>query len=159
MAIALFMKVDGAPGESKKSVYKEHTELESFSWGATQPTSIHMGGGGGAGKVSFHDLTAVAPVDKAYPALLIKCASGEHISKVEIFGAKAGGDQVEYFKSTLEDVIVTGVNVSGSKGAEILVSYSFQSAKVKSEYSVQTDKGGKGATSTFGFNIKENKKI
>jgi len=59
----------------------------------------------------------------------------------------------------LEDVLVTAVDVSGSKGAEVLVNYGFQAAKLKSEYSVQTEKGGKGATSTFGWNIKENKKM
>jgi len=159
MAIALFMKVDGATGESKNAVYKDHTELDSFSWGATQPSSMHSGGGGGAGKVSFHDLTCVGKMDKAYPSVYIKCASGEHISKVEIMGAKAGGDQIEYFKITLEDVLVTNVSVSGSSGAEVVVGYSFQASKAKSEYSVQTEKGGKGATSTFGWNIKENKKM
>jgi type VI secretion system secreted protein Hcp len=159
MTIALFMKVDGAPGESRNAKHKDWTDLESFNWGASQPSTMHVGGGGGAGKVSFQDCTAVAPVDKSYPALLIKCASGEHISKVEVAASKAGGDEVEFFKVTLEDVIVTGVNVTGSQGAVTMVTYSFQAGKVKSEYSVQTDKGTKGATSEFGWNIKENKKI
>ena len=159
MAIALFLKVDGADGESANSKHKNWIDVESFHWGANQPSSMHVGGGGGAGKVSFHDLTTVANVDKSYPAMLVKCASGEHISKVEVAGSKAGGDEVEYFKITLEDVLVTSVDVSGANGAQVTVNYSFQAAKVKSEYSVQTDKGGKGATSTFGFNIKENKKV
>lgn len=159
MAIALFLKVDGADGESKNAKHANWVDLESFHWGANQPSTMERGGGGGAGKVTFHDLTAVAPVDKAYPALLIKCASGEHIGKVEIAGAKAGGDELEYFKITLEDVLVTNVDVSGAKGAEVMANYSFQAAKVKSEYSVQTDKGGKGATSSFGFDIKQNKKM
>jgi len=159
MAIALFMKVDGADGESKNSKHSNWIDLQSFHWGANQPSTMAKGGGGGAGQVSFHDCTAVASVDKAYPTLLIKCAGGDHISKVEIAGAKAGGDEMEYFKITLEDVIVTSVDVTGAVGAEVMANYSFQSAKVKSEYSVQTDKGGKGATSTFGWNIKENKKM
>ena len=158
MSIALFMKVEGADGESKNHKHTNWVDLESFHWGANQPSTMHVGGGGGAGKVSFNDLTAVAAVDKAYPAMLIKCASGEHISKVQIAGAKAGGDEVEYFKITLEDVIVTSVDVSGAQGAQVVVNYSFQAAKVKSEYSVQTDKGGKGATSEFGWDIKQNKK-
>ena len=158
MAIALFLKVDGADGESKNSKHQNWIDLQSFHWGANQPSTMATGGGGGAGKVSFHDCTAVAPMDKAYPALLIKCASGEHISKVDVAGAKAGGDEMEYFKITLEDVLVTNVDVSGASGAEVMVNYSFQAAKVKSEYSIQTEKGGKGATSTFGWDIKQNKK-
>lgn len=159
MPIALFLKVDGADGESKNSKHSNWIDLQSFRWGANQPSTMHVGGGGGAGKVSFVDLTCLAPVDKAYPALLVKCASGEHISKVQVAASKAGGDEVEYYKITLEDVLVTQVDVNGSEGAEVMVGYAFQAAKVKSEYSIQTEKGGKGATSEFGWNIKENKKI
>jgi len=152
------MKVAGATGESKNAAYKEWTDCQSFVWGATQPSSMERGGGGGAGKVQIADCVVTALVDKAYPALLIKCASGEHIDKVEIAGAKAGGDQVEYFKITLEKVMVTSVSVNGSDGAEIVASYGLQAAKLKSEYSVQTEQGGKGATSTFSWDVKENKK-
>ncbi|MDQ6620841.1 MAG: type VI secretion system tube protein Hcp [Pseudomonadota bacterium] len=159
MPIALFLKVDGADGESVNAKHVNWTDLKSFSWGANQPSTMHEGGGGGAGKVSFSDCTAVAHVDKAYPALLIKCASGEHISKVDVSCSKAGGEEMEYFKITLEDVLVTNVDVSGASGAEVLVTYSFQAAKVKSDYSVQTDKGSKGATSSFGWHIKKNIKL
>jgi type VI secretion system secreted protein Hcp len=159
MAIALFLKVDGATGESRNAAYKGWTDLDSFNWGASQPSSMHVGGGGGAGKVSYQDLTCVCSVDKAFPSLMIKCASGEHISKVEIAGAKAGGDQIEYLKITMEDVLVTHADVNGAEGAEAKVSYGFQPSKLKIEYSEQTEKGTKGATSTFGWNIKENKKM
>ena len=156
MAIALFLKVDGADGESANSKHKNWVDLESFHWGANQPSSMHVGGGGGAGKVSFHDLTTVSNVDKSYPAMLVNCASGKHIPKVQVAGAKAGGDEIEYFKITMEDVIVTSVDVSGAHGANVTVNYSFQAAKVKSEYSLQDSKGGKGATSEFGWDIKQN---
>jgi type VI secretion system secreted protein Hcp len=159
MAIALFLKVEGADGESANAKHKNWIDVESFHWGADQPSSMHVGGGGGAGKVSFQDLTCNANVDKSYPTMLVFCASGKHVSKVQIAGAKAGGDEVEYFKITLEDVLVTNVGVSGANGAQVSVNYSFQAAKVKSEYSVQTKDGGKGATSEFGWDIKENKKI
>jgi type VI secretion system secreted protein Hcp len=159
MAIALFMKVDGADGESANSKHKNWIDVESFHWGANQPSSMHVGGGGGAGKVSFHDLTAVANVDKSYPAMLVNCASGKHIPKVQVAGAEAGGNEVEYFKITLEDVLVTSVDVSGANGAQVTVNYSFQAAKVKSEYSVQSKDGSKGATSEFGWDVKQNVKV
>ncbi|HBB6715541.1 TPA: type VI secretion system tube protein Hcp, partial [Serratia marcescens] len=37
------------------------------------------------------------------------------------------------------------------------VTYSFQAAKVKQQYWEQSDKGGKGAESSAGWNIKENR--
>ena len=121
MAIALFLKVDGADGESANSKHKNWIDVESFHWGANQPSSMHVGGGGGAGTVSFHDLTTVSNVDKSYPAMLVNCSSGKHISKVQVAGAKAGGEEVEYFKITLEDVLVTSVDVSGANGAQVTV--------------------------------------
>jgi hypothetical protein len=33
MAVAMFMKIEGANGESKDSQHKEWTDIESFSWG------------------------------------------------------------------------------------------------------------------------------
>jgi type VI secretion system secreted protein Hcp len=39
----------------------------------------------------------------------------------------------------------------------VKVNYSFQAAKVKTQYWEQTNQGGKGAESQMGFNIKENR--
>ncbi len=80
----MFMKVEGVNGESKDSNHKDWTNIESFDWGAEQPGSMTSGGGGGAGKVNFNDLTVVAAIDKAAPTILKNCATGQHLSKVEI---------------------------------------------------------------------------
>jgi len=118
--------------------------------GADQPSSMHVGGGGGAGKVSFQDLTCNANVDKSYPTMLVFCASGKHVSKVQIAGARPVATRSSIQDHT-RDVLVTNVGVSGANGAQVSVNYSFQAAKVKSEYSLQTKDGGKGATSEFGW--------
>ena len=147
MAIDMFMKVEGVNGESKDSNHKDWTNIESFD-----------GGGGGAGKVNFNDLTVVAAIDKAAPTILKNCATGQHLSKVEISVCKAGGEQIEYSRTTLEDVLVTGVKFIGVQDNDALkMRYSFQAAKVKNQYWEQTDKGSKGAEVQMAFNIKENK--
>ncbi|WP_049280630.1 Hcp family type VI secretion system effector, partial [Serratia marcescens] len=130
----------------------------SFSWGASQPGNMGVGGGGGAGKVCFNDLHVNALVDKSTPALLKHCSSGKHLTKVELSVCKAGGTQVEYVKITLDDVLVTAVQYTGAGGEDTVgVTYSFQAAKVKQQYWEQSDKGGKGAESSAGWNIKENR--
>ena len=158
MAIDMFMKVEGVNGESKDSNHKDWTNIESFDWGAEQPGSMTSGGGGGAGKVNFNVLTVVAAIDKAAPTILKNCATGQHLSKVEISVCKAGGEQIEYSRTTLEDVLVTGVKFIGVQDNDALkMRYSFQAAKVKNQYWEQTDKGSKGAEVQMAFNIKENK--
>jgi len=160
MAIDMFMKVEGAGGESQDSNHKGWTDIDSFTWGATQPNSMASGGGAGAGKVSFHDLNVVAKVDKCYPAVLKHCATGKHLGQVDISMCKAGGTQIEYTKITLTDVLVTNVTVSGTNGGDaVTINYAFQAAKVKTQYWEQTAQGGKGSESQMGFSIKENKEV
>lgn len=158
MSVDMFMKVEGASGESKDSNHTGWTDIDSFTWGAIQPHSMASGGGAGVGKVAFQDLNVVAKIDKCYPAVLKHCATGKHLGKVEISLCKAGGSQIEYGKIELTDVLVTSVTVSGtSSGESTVVNYSFQAAKIKTQYWEQTNQGGKGAESQMGFDIKQNK--
>jgi len=53
----MFLKIDGIEGESTDSKHKNEIELQSFSWGATQPGSAGHGGGAGVGKVQVHDFS------------------------------------------------------------------------------------------------------
>lgn len=158
MAVDMFMKVEGASGESQDANHKGWTNISSMTWGATQPHSMASGGGAGAGKVTFHDLNVVAAIDKANPAVFKHCALGKHLGQVEISLCKAGGSQIEFTKITLTDVLVTNVTISGANAADsVIVNYSFQATKVKLQYWEQTNQGGKGAESGMGFDIKANK--
>ena len=77
---------------------------------------------------------------------------------MEVSVCKAGGEQIEYSRTTLEDVLVTAVKFIGAQENDVLkIQYSFQAAKVKNQYWEQTDKGSKGAEVQMAFNIKENK--
>ncbi|MFO1305425.1 MAG: type VI secretion system tube protein Hcp [Burkholderiales bacterium] len=158
MAIGLFLKCSGCTGESENKEYTNWTHCSSFSWGVSQPSSMERGGGGSAGLGTFADLVVTAMMDKAYPDILEKCASGDHLGKVELAGAKMGGNQWEYMKITLEDVLVTSVSVSGSDGAEVIVAFGFQGSKLTAEYSPQTAKGTKGATIPKKWDVKKNTK-
>ena len=160
MAVDMFMKIDGANGESKDANHKNWSDIISFSWGATQPGNMASGGGLGAGKASFNDLHVVARIDKAAPAVMKHCASGKHLGRIELSVCKAGGQQVEYTKITLEDVLVSSVQLSGDpKSESVTVNYAFQAARVKQQYWEQTEQGGKGAESLVAWDIKQNKEV
>lgn len=158
MAIDIFLKVDGVSGESKDSNHRDWIDVIDFNWGASQPATLTTGGGGGAGKVNFQDLKITAAIDKAAPTILKHSAIGRHIPKIEVSICKAGGEQIEYSRITLEDVIVTGVEFVGSKDAEVLfVNYAFQAVKVKNQYWEQTERGGKGPETQMAYDVKLNK--
>jgi type VI secretion system secreted protein Hcp len=158
MAIDMYLKVEGATGESQDANHKEWIDIASYSWGATQQGTMSGGGGGGAGKVSFSDLTVAANLDKATPALLKYCASGKHVSEVKLSICKAGGTQIEYSTIVLKDVIVTSVQTSNAAGLEqVAMNYSFQASQVEQHYWVQSKDGTKGAESQMGWDVKANK--
>ena len=158
MSVDMFMKIEGANGESKDSNHKDWIDIVSFSWGANQPGNMASGGGGGTGKASFNDLHVVARIDTAAPAVMKHCASGKHLGKVEVSVCKAGGEQVEYSKITLEEVLATSVQVSAGVDDEVvLVNYAFQAARVKQQYWEQTESGNKGAESLVAWDIKQNR--
>jgi type VI secretion system Hcp family effector len=78
MATDIFAKIGDIKGESVDSKHKDEIEVLSFSWGVTNSGSTSTGGG--AGKAAFQDLLIVHAIDKATPALLKACATGQHIS-------------------------------------------------------------------------------
>lgn len=133
------LELDGIKGESSDSTHPGNIELASFSWGATN-VPLLVGGGGGAGKVSFQDLHFTTSVSKASPQLFLACASGTHIKKATLFVRKAGGTQ-DYYVITLSDILVTGISQgSGTPGgtttpaAAPTESFSLNFTKIEWEY-------------------------
>ena len=158
MAVDMFLKLDPIKGESADQKHKNEIDVLSWSWGLNQTGSQHHSAGGGAGKVSVHDLHFTHWADKSTAYLIKACAKGEHIAKGILTVRKAGGQSaVEYIKITMEDLIVTSISTGGSGGEDRLtenVSLNFR--KFKYEYTAQTDKGGAGETAQFGWDVAGN---
>ena len=115
MAVDIFAKIDGIKGESLDDRHKDEVEVLSWSWGVTQSGSITLGGGGGAGKATFNDFSFTHHLDKASPNLLKACATGEHIKEATITMRKAGKGQQEFLIIKMNDIIITGVQPSGTR--------------------------------------------
>ncbi len=110
------LEIDGIKGESKDEVHKDSIEILSWSWGMSN-TSSTGSGGAGSGKVSFQDFHFVAKGGKASPQLMLACATGKHIPKAVLYGRKAGDDRrQDYYKITLEDVMISSFQQSGNGG-------------------------------------------
>ncbi|HZH34865.1 MAG TPA: type VI secretion system tube protein Hcp [Pyrinomonadaceae bacterium] len=160
-AVDYFLKIGDIDGESADSKYSKNIEIESFSWGANQTGSSSHGGGAGAGKVSMQDLHFVMKINKASPKLFLACASGQHIPKAVLVARKAGGQQEDYLKFTLTDVLVSSYQSGGSAHSDVVptdqVSLNF--SKLEMEYKEQTAKGTLAGTVKAGWDIKTNKKV
>ncbi|WP_261641081.1 Hcp family type VI secretion system effector [Erwinia mallotivora] len=146
---SVFLKIDGLAGESKDSEHQGWTDIDTYSWGVRR-----KGEGSGAGVANYHHLTVHCHVDKATAGALLYASNGSKIKKVEISACKAGGNQMEYYRITLESVIIMEVLLS-ENGSMTDVEYEFQADKVKFQYWEQGTLGGKGAETRMGWNIKD----
>lgn len=152
-----FLKIDGIPGESTDGKHKGEIEIESFSWGLSNPgPAAH--GGGGAGKAGFQDFSFVTQMTKASPKLFLACASGEHIKQAILTARKAGKGQQEFLKVTLTDLLVSSYQTESSGGDVVptdQVSLNF--AKIEVAYREQKADGSLGDNNVAGWDIKANK--
>jgi len=168
MAVDLFLKLDGIPGESVDREHKGEIVLESFSWGETNASShVAAGSGAGAGKVSMQDFHFTARVSVATPKLMLFCANGQHIKTGVMTVRKAGeqspgaetGGQFEFLFYKFQNVIITSVQEAGDTSDRPLDAVSFAFQKINVEYKEQTAAGGIGTTVDFAWDLTANKKI
>jgi type VI secretion system secreted protein Hcp len=146
-------------GETKDSAQKAAGDIDvlAWSWGASNSGSFHTGGGGGAGKASFQDISFTKYLDKASPAILIALAKGSHIPTAKLLVRKAGEGQQKYLEITMTNVLVTSVSTGGSGGEDRLTeNLTLNFAEVKFEYFLQNEKGVTASGGVFNWDIAGN---
>ena len=67
MAVDYYLKLEGIEGESQDSSHKNEIQLLSWSWGASNVSSVAGTGGSGAGKVDLSDFSVMTHFDKSTP--------------------------------------------------------------------------------------------
>jgi type VI secretion system secreted protein Hcp len=161
MASDYFLKIAGIEGESTKKGFENQIEIESFSWGETQPTSQSAGTGSGSGKVEMQGFSFTTKSNKSSPKLMLACATGQHIASAVLTARKAGGKQEEYLKWTLSDIVVSSYQTGGSAGSDTVPTdqFSLSFSKIQTEYKPQDAKGGLGAAVTAGYDLKAMAKV
>src|SRR4029077_5226910 len=140
-AVDYFLKIDGIQGESKADEHTDEIDIESFSWGETQSGTFAGGGGGGSGKISMQDFHFTMLLNKASPALFLACAQGDHIKNAILTCRKAGKDQQEFMKLTMNDVLVSSFQIGGAESGVPTDQISLNFAKIEVEYQEQDATG------------------
>lgn len=162
MAYDAFLDIDGIPGESLDSKYKDKISLRSFSFGVTQTGTFQHNSGGGAGKADFTSFKFLKYTDSSSHLLFVNCASGQHIKQATLIVRKAGGEQREFLKVTMTDVLVQSFSTVGDPhGAESqpLEDVTLGFSTIKFSYARQKQDGGMDAFKEAGWSLKENRKL
>jgi type VI secretion system secreted protein Hcp len=152
--MAVFLKLDGIEGESQDNRHAKEIDVSAWSLGVTNPGSGHVGGGAGAGRATFTDLSVTKVLDKASPALLLAVASGRHLRTATLTVTSGGPRPVDYLTVDLEDVLVTSCLLADpadpDRPAE---NVSLQFGKIHLRYTPQSATGAPGTVSTFGWDV------
>jgi type VI secretion system secreted protein Hcp len=156
MATDFFLKLDSINGESMATGHTNEIDIHSFSWGATQVSSVSGSGGSGAGKAHVAELNIMKTYDSASVPLFKALLLGTHIANGVLTANKAGGAGKPYLKVTLSELFVTSIQASGSTEIPMeSVSLSYNTIKI--EYSKQSETGVLTAAGVITYDLKANK--
>ena len=163
MASDYFLKIDGIKGESTDDKHKDSIELQSFSWGLSNAGSVRSDGGGGVGKVNFQDISFMKRADTTSPQLMLACASGKHIQKVELHVREAAARKsndytLDYMKITLENVMVSSFQQSGVDNSVPTDQFSLNFAKIEYSHARQGADGNFDRPVVASWDLATNKK-
>ncbi|MCC6425511.1 MAG: type VI secretion system tube protein Hcp [Phycisphaerales bacterium] len=159
MAVDIYLKLDGLPGESHDSKHKDWIQVLSFSHGLSMSGSMYSGGGQStSGRVDVSDASVMKRVDKASPKLNWHCCTGTHIKSACIEFCQSTKDKHVFMKYSFEDIVVSSVQPSASSGGDFpMESLAFRFSKIEWEYTPMDEKGGKLPSSKAWWDVMENK--
>lgn len=159
-----FLKLGDIKGESQDDKHKGEIDLISFRFGVRQPGGgATIGAGSGVGKAQFHEFEITKRLDSASAKLMLACATGQHFPEVTLTCRKAGGNQMEYVKIKLEQVLVSGYEtIGGDEGRKDTLpvdTFHLNFAKIHYSYTAQDSSGNPGANTMTGYDLLANKKL
>jgi type VI secretion system secreted protein Hcp len=157
MAFDAFLKIEGVPGEATRKGFEKQMEIQSFSWGASNPSTIGGGqGGGGGGRVSVSSFNVMKKTDASSPILFQACCKGDHFpTAVVTLNKAAGATALDFIKYEFDEVYVDSVQWSGSSGGDDTPSesVSFSFGKVSITYTPQNKDGSKGSPAVGAWDL------
>ena len=103
----IFLRLDTIRGESPDKNHRDEIEVLSYT------QSVR--GAPVGGKPMCGTVTILKYVDMASPDLILNALNGRHITKAVITFRRPGPTPIEYYKVTLEDVVVAEVEQNDTK--------------------------------------------
>lgn len=147
MAWDAFLTLEGVSGESQRKGHEGEIELISFSFGASNPSSIGVGSGGGTGTVSLSSFNVMKKTDAASVGMFQANCQGLHFPTAKASLYKSGGEApLLYLAFEFEEVYVDNIQWSGAEGGDNIPmeSVSFSFGKVTITYTQQNPDGTAG---------------
>jgi len=152
-----YLLISGINGESQAQGMTNNIELESWSWGASNPSSLG-GKGLAAGKPSVSDFTCSFSLEAASFQLIKSLVTGAHINSATFTGRKTGGGGTPYnfLVITLTNCFITSFTTGGGSSGTPPASLSISYEVVQYQYYAQdTVKGTVTLSGQTKYDIKQ----
>lgn len=162
MAMDCFLHIEGVDGEATKAGFEKWIEIDNFSWGASNPTTIGPGTTGAAGgRVSLSSFSFMKRSDATSAEIFKHCCTGTHFEKATLKMMKATGDQpMEFITYDFTEVYVDSVSWSASRSDnEPAEAVTFAFGKIEVSYMPQTTTGSGGSPIRTGFDVTTGKPV
>jgi len=160
MSSDYLLVIEGIKGESNDSKHPYAIEVESFSFGASNP-GPYRHGRTDAGIAQLREFRFRTQVSAASSELMIACLSGRAFHKAQLFCRKQGETQQDYFVVTLTYFLISSYDCTGSTGSNNLPieEFAIHYGEVQFAYKAQREDGSLAAPMTAGWNVKERRRI
>ena len=162
MAIDMFLKIDGIPGESSDNHHRDEIVVVSYGWGESQPQAAGgTGAGGSTGRTVMRDFHFTMRVSKASPRLFLACANGMRIRDAVLTVRSSGATPVEFYKWILTDVTVASYESVASvpSGEAPTDQISLRFTKIETEYTRVKPDGSLDAPIKEGWDLMTNRPV
>lgn len=166
----IYVKFEGASelqGDSTDTKHANEIEVRSFHHKVFQPKSSTASTAGGhtAERTEHGEMLFTKDIDKATSKLLRGCSAGTIYPKVLItfyraYGGKSSTQtsqsRVDYYKITLEDVVISSVDTVIAEGELPQESFGLKYGKIVWEYKQQKMDGSATSTGPAGWDLRKN---
>jgi type VI secretion system secreted protein Hcp len=154
MAVEMFMKIEGIPGESQDKFFRDSIVVQAWNWGASNPVPVTPRGAG-ATKPVIQNLTFIKSVDKTTPTLYLNMLQGKYL-KTCILSCRKAGAKDKFFEITMSDCLLNSALNDCKAGEEnITETIGIQFSRINIEYT-GTDASGKKFSVKSGWDIVKN---
>jgi type VI secretion system secreted protein Hcp len=170
----IFLKLDGIVGESAVGGHENETVVLSYEQSVDHPAPPPAGKGAAASRATFSGVRFRKPLDKGSIPILLASAGGTRIASAR-FTFRRPVTGLDFYKVTLDDVLVTQVAQRAGTGAQYPLSFdtlpagadsagildevTLSYSKIRWEYLPVTASSGPGPTVAGGWDLKLNKKM
>ena len=159
MAVDIFLKLAGIPGESQDPAHKGEIDVLAWSWGLSE-SQTQAGTGAGAVRPNFQDLSIQKLTDIASPLLVAATARGTNISDATLTVRKASKVPQAFLILNMQNVMVTSITMKESEAEDrpqetIMIKY----GRIDIEYTPYKADGTKESQVSVTWDVASNKAV